>query len=111
MAHDKVFQWILSLDFQSPYKEILDIWMIVDCFGKQTYFLLVKKTIRAKHMANMFMFHIFMHHGLSTSIVFDQDPCMKSLFWKGLFKNLETKLNFYVLITHKWMGKVKFLTL
>ena len=44
-------------------------------------------------MANMFMFYIFKHHGLPTSIVSNQDPCMTSLFWKGLSDNLGTKLN------------------
>ena len=70
------------------------IWTIVDRFSKQAHFLPVKKTIKAKHMANLFMFHIFKHHGLPTSIISDRDPRMTSLFWKGLFENLGTKLNF-----------------
>ena len=70
------------------------IWTTVDRFSKQAHFLPVKKTIKAKHMANMFMFHIFKHHGFPTSIVFDRDPHMMSLFWQGLFENLGTKLNF-----------------
>ena len=70
------------------------IWTIVDRFSKQAHFLPVKKTIKAKHMANLFMFHIFKHHGLPSSIIFDRDPCMTSLFWRGLFKNLGTKLNY-----------------
>ena len=70
------------------------IWIIVDRFSKQAHFLPVKKTIKAKHMANMFMFHIFKHHGLPSSIISDRDPRMTSLFWKGLFENLGTKLNF-----------------
>ena len=70
------------------------IWMIVDRFSKQAHFLPVKKTIKAKHMANLFMFHIFKHHGLPSSIISDRDPRMTSLFWKGLFENLGIKLNF-----------------
>ena len=69
------------------------IWMIVDRFSKQAHFLPVKKTIKAKHMANLFMFHIFKLHGLPSSIISDRDPCMTSLFWRGLFENLGTKLN------------------
>ena len=45
-------------------------------------------------MANLFMFHIFKHHGLPSSIISDRDPRMTSLFWRGLFENLGTKLNF-----------------
>ena len=70
------------------------IWTIVDRFSKQAHFLPVKKTIKAKHMANLFMFHIFKHHGLPSSIISDRDPRMTSLFWRGLFENLGTKLNF-----------------
>ena len=45
-------------------------------------------------MEDMFMFHIFKHHGLPTSIVFDRDPRMTSLFWRGLVENLGIKLSF-----------------
>ena len=72
----------------------IGIWTIADHFSKQAHFLPVKKTIKAKHMANLFMFHIFKHHGLPTSIVSDRDPRMTSLFWKGLFENIGTKLKF-----------------
>ena len=40
------------------------------------------------------IFTIFKYHGLPTSIVSDRDPRMTSNFWKGLFANLGTKLNF-----------------
>ena len=45
-------------------------------------------------MATLFISNIFKHHGLPKSIVFDRDPRTTSNFWKGLFKNLGTKLNF-----------------
>ena len=45
-------------------------------------------------MANMFMFHIFKHHGLPTSMVSNRDPRMTSLFRRGLFENIGTKLLF-----------------
>ena len=45
-------------------------------------------------MANLFVSQIFKYHGMPTFIVSDRDPRMTSLFWKGLFENLETKLNF-----------------
>ena len=70
------------------------IWTIVDCFSKQAHFIPVKKTIKAHHMAKLFISQIFKYHGLPTSIVSDRDPRMTSLFWKGLFENLGTRLNF-----------------
>ena len=70
------------------------IWTIVGYFSKQAHFIPVKKTIKAHHMARLFISQIFKYHGLPTSIVSDRDPIMTSLFWKGLFDNLGTKLNF-----------------
>ena len=70
------------------------IWTIVDRFIKQAHFIPVKKTIKTHHMASLFISQIFKYHGLPKSIVSDRDPRMTSNFWKGLFDNLGTRLNF-----------------
>ncbi|MCO5574636.1 hypothetical protein L7F22_028425 [Adiantum nelumboides] len=70
------------------------IWTIVDRFSKQAHFIPVKKTIKAHQMETLFISQIFKYHGLPTSIVSDRDPRMTSNFWKGLFENLGTRLNF-----------------
>ncbi|MCO5564483.1 hypothetical protein L7F22_018144 [Adiantum nelumboides] len=70
------------------------IWTIVDRFSKQARFIPVKKTIKAHQMATLFISQIFKYHGLSSFIVSDRDPRMTSNFWKGLFENLGTRLNF-----------------
>ncbi|MCO5589266.1 hypothetical protein L7F22_043232 [Adiantum nelumboides] len=70
------------------------IWTIIDRFSKQAHFLPVKKTIKADHMAKIFLAQIFKHHGMPKSIVSDRDPRMTSLFWQALFENLGTKLDF-----------------
>ncbi|MCO5614903.1 hypothetical protein L7F22_069188 [Adiantum nelumboides] len=70
------------------------IWTIVDMFSKQAHFIPVKKTIKAHQMATLFISQVFKYHGLPTSIVSDRDPRMTSNFWKGLFENLGTRLNF-----------------
>ena len=63
--------------------------------GKQAHFIpAVKKTIKAHQMETLFISQVFKYHGLPTSIVSDRDPRMTSNFWKGLSKNLGTKLNF-----------------
>ena len=70
------------------------IWTIVDRFSKQVHFLPAKNTIAAKNMATLFLSQIFKHHGMPSSIVSDRDPRITSLFWRGMFENLGTKLNF-----------------
>ena len=70
------------------------IWTIVDRFSKQAHFIPVKKTIKDPHMANLFIAQIFKYHGFPKSIVSDRDPRMTSLFWKGLFENMGTRLDF-----------------
>ena len=72
----------------------MGIWTIVDRFSNQAHFIPVKKTIKPHQMATLFISQIFKYHGLPTSIVFDRDPRMTSNFWKGLFENLGTRLNF-----------------
>ncbi|MCO5586044.1 hypothetical protein L7F22_039982 [Adiantum nelumboides] len=70
------------------------IWTIVDRFSKQAHFKPVKKTIKAHQMATLFISQVFKYHGLPTPIASDSDPRMTINFWKGLFKNLGTRLNF-----------------
>ena len=52
--------------------------------------------MKADHMTRIFMAHIFKHHGLPKTIVSDRDPKMTSLFWRGLFDNMGTKLDFWL---------------
>ncbi|MCO5579273.1 hypothetical protein L7F22_033127 [Adiantum nelumboides] len=70
------------------------IWTIIDRFSKQAHFLPVKKTIKADHMARIFLAQIFKNHGMPKTIVNDRDARMTSLFRQALFENLQTKLDF-----------------
>ncbi|MCO5610051.1 hypothetical protein L7F22_064286 [Adiantum nelumboides] len=70
------------------------IWTIVDRFSKQAHFIPVKKTIKADHMARIFLAQIFQHHGMPKMIISDRDPRMTSNFWRALFVNLGTRLDF-----------------
>ena len=45
-------------------------------------------------IAKIFIKEIFKLHGLPKAIFFDRDVKFTSNFWKGLFANLGTKLNF-----------------
>ncbi|MCO5578506.1 hypothetical protein L7F22_032349 [Adiantum nelumboides] len=70
------------------------IWTIVGRFSKQAHSIPVKKTIKAHQMATLFISQVFKYHDLPTSIVSDRYPRMTNNFWKGLFENLRTRLNF-----------------
>ena len=58
-------------------------------------------------MATLFLSQVFKHHGMPSSIVSDQDPRMTSLFWRGMFENLGTKLNFSSAYHPKTNGQSK----
>ena len=47
-------------------------------------------------IGKIFMNEIFKFHGFPKPIVFDIDPMFTSNFWKGLFADLGTKLNFSI---------------
>ncbi|MCO5557660.1 hypothetical protein L7F22_011228 [Adiantum nelumboides] len=72
----------------------MGIWTIVDRFSTQAHFIPVKKTIKAHQMETLFISQIFKYHGLPTSIVSDRDPNMTNNFWKVLFENLGSRLDF-----------------
>jgi hypothetical protein len=63
--------------------------------------------IRIVDIAKIFMREIFRLHGLPNAIVFDKDTKFTSNFWKSLFEDLGTKLNFSIPTIHKQMGKLK----
>ncbi|MCO5559345.1 hypothetical protein L7F22_012943 [Adiantum nelumboides] len=70
------------------------IWTIICRFSKQAHFIPVRKKIKPDQMARLFMSNISKYHGMPQSIVSDRDPCMTSLFWRGLFENMGTTLKF-----------------
>ena len=95
MHPGRAYPWILIFGLPKYLYGNMGIWTIVDkYFSKQAHFIPVKKTIKSPHMANLFIAQIFKYHGLPKSIVSDRDPRMTSLFWKGLFENMGTRLDF-----------------
>ena len=70
------------------------IMVVVDNLTKASHFILVNPTYKVDAIANIFMKEIFKLHGLPKEIVFDRDVKFTSNFWKGLFVDLGTKLNF-----------------
>ena len=55
---------------------------------------MVNYTHKIDDIAKIFMKEIFKLHGLPKEIVSDRDVKFTSNFWKGLFADLGTKINF-----------------
>ena len=68
--------------------------VVVDKLKKEANFIPVKSTHKIDDIAKIFMKEIFKFHGLFKAIVYDRDVKFTSNFWKGLFADLGTKLNF-----------------
>ncbi|MCO5587557.1 hypothetical protein L7F22_041507 [Adiantum nelumboides] len=70
------------------------IWTIVDRFRKQAHFIPMRKQITVKQMAKIFLVTVFKCHGMPRSIVCDRDPRMTRSFWRALWQNLHSTLQF-----------------
>ena len=70
------------------------IMVVVEKLTKAVHFIPIKSTHKTDDIAKIFMKEIFKLHGLSKAIVSDRDVKFTSNFWKGLFADLGTKLNF-----------------
>lgn len=60
--------------------------VIVDRLSKYAHFCALPHPFTITLVAHVFMEQIFKLHGMSTSIVSDQDPTFTSFFWQELFK-------------------------
>ena len=54
------------------------------------------KEISAEKYAQLFIDHVFKHHGLPEVIISDRDPRFTSRFWRELFQKLGTDLRFSI---------------
>eukprot|EP00253_Pinus_taeda_P017455 PITA_17455 len=70
------------------------IMVVVDKLSKSAHFIPVQSTYRAMQIAHVFMQNIFKLHGLPKTIISDRDIKFTSVFWKTLFEELRTQLNF-----------------
>jgi hypothetical protein len=66
----------------------------VDKLTKAAHFISVKITHKEANIDDIYMIEIARLHGIPKIIVFDKDPKFTSNFWKGLFNEFGTNLNF-----------------
>ena len=68
--------------------------LVVDKLMKEAHFILVKYTHKTNDIAKICMKDSFKLHRFPKAIVSDKDVKFTSNFWKGLFADFGTKLNF-----------------
>ena len=70
------------------------IMVVVDKLSKAAHFIPVQSTYKAAQIAHVFMQNVFKLHGLPKTIISDRDVKFTSAFWRTLFAELGTQLNF-----------------
>eukprot|EP00253_Pinus_taeda_P004481 PITA_04481 len=93
------WKWeIISMDFITGLPRTKrnndSIFVVVDKLSKAAHFIPVQSTYRAAQIAHIFMQNVFKLHGLPKTIISDRDVKFTSAFWKTLFTELGTQLNF-----------------
>ena len=93
------WKWeVISMDFTTGFPMTLrqhdSIMVVVENLTKESHFILVNSTYKADSIAKIFMKEIFKLHGFPKAVVSERDVKFNSNFWKGLFANLGTNLNF-----------------
>jgi hypothetical protein len=77
--------------------------VVVDTLFKETHFIHVKPTHKTDGIAKKFMMKILILHGLPNANVFDRDTKFTSNFWKSLFEDFGSQLNFILHTIHRKM--------
>ena len=68
------------------------LYVIVDRFNKMCILIPCSKQNTAEQTAKLFFEHVWVHFGLPTSIVSDQDTRFVGNFWSSLWELMDTKL-------------------
>ena len=81
----------ISMDFVTglPWSNGNDaIWVVVDRLTKMHHFVPCRTTTSAPNVANLFLQHVWKHHGLPQDIISDRGPQFASDFWRQLCSRL-----------------------
>nr|GEU93914.1 putative reverse transcriptase domain-containing protein [Tanacetum cinerariifolium] len=77
------------------------IWVIVDRLTKSAHFLPMKKTDSIEKLTRLYLREIVYRHGITVSIILDQDSHFTSRFWRSLQEALGTNLDMKKIIQIK----------
>ncbi|GJP76635.1 hypothetical protein CLOP_g7049 [Closterium sp. NIES-67] len=70
------------------------ILVVVDRLTKMAHFIACQQTITAEQTAQLFLANVIRLHGLPPAIISDRDPKFTSNFWRHLWDQFGTKLQF-----------------
>ncbi|GJP47876.1 hypothetical protein CLOM_g7051 [Closterium sp. NIES-68] len=70
------------------------ILVVVDRLTKMAHFIACQQTITAEQTAQLFIANVIRLHGLPSAIISDRDPKFTSKFWRHLWDQFGTKLQF-----------------
>ena len=68
------------------------LYVVVDRFNKMCILIPCNKQITAEQTAKLFFEHVWVHFGLPTSIVSNQDNRFVGKFWSSLWELMDTQL-------------------
>jgi hypothetical protein len=68
------------------------LYVVVDRFNKMCILMPCKKNIIVDQTVNLFFQYVWVHFGLPTSIVSNQDTRFLGYFWTKLWRMMDTKL-------------------
>ena len=66
---------------------------VVDRFSKLVTLIPCTREVDAHETARLFFEHVVCHYGMPTKLISDRDVRFTSIFWQGLFRLLQCKLN------------------
>jgi len=70
------------------------LFIMVDRFSKRCMFIPYKNTISRREVIELFFSHIWVHFGLSASIIYDWDSEFLGIIWTTLWEKMDIKLKY-----------------